>query len=93
VSSATQMMQSQDGVSDFAYNEEDITISEVSGKKLTGTFNINNQSAVFNQYLFINDQAVQQVVFIRKTADNYASEIMERMEKSIQLQTTVSAKE
>lgn len=93
VSSALQMIQSQEGVSDFSYDEEDITINEVSGKKLTGTIKINNEEAVLKQFVFVNEQAVQQIVFIRKTDDNYASEIMKRMENSIQLQKETSSKE
>lgn len=92
VSGAIQMMQSQEGVSNFMYDEKEISLSGISGKKIIGTFEANGSEMLFKQFVFINSQAVQQIVFIRKVNDNYAADIEARMEKSIQLQNTESNK-
>lgn len=88
-----QMVQSQKGISDFKYDEEDITISEISGKKITGSLLMNNQEMLFTIYGFINDQTAQQIVIVRQKEDGYAEKISTRIEKSIQLQKVNSSKE
>jgi len=93
VGSATQMLENQEGVSDFSFDSEEITINDISGKKLIGKLMLNNEEAFFKQFVFINENAVQQIAFVRKKDDLYAAEIEERMEKSIQLQKITSTKE
>jgi len=91
--SAVQMIQSQEGVSNFNHDEEESTISGITGKKLIGTLKLNETEMLLNQFIFINGQAVQQITIIRKVNDKYAADIETRMEKSIQLQNTESNKE
>ena len=93
MTSAVQMIESQEGVSNFNFNEEDITINELSGRKIVGTLKLNNEEALIKQFVFINENAVQQIAFIRKKADSYAEKIEDRMEKSIHLQKITSSKE
>ncbi len=93
VNSATQMIESQEGVTDFTFSEEEITINGLSGKKIVGTLKLNTEEALIKQYVFINENAVQQIAFIRKKEDSYAAEIEQRMEKSIHLQKITSSKE
>jgi hypothetical protein len=87
-----QSVQSIKGISNFKYDEEDIKINNVSGKKVTGTMMMNNQKMVFTIYGFITNQTAQQIILARNIDDTYAEKIIERIEKSIQLQKVAETK-
>ncbi len=93
VNSATQMITSHEGVTDFTYDQEEITIDQLSGKKIVGNLKLNNEEALITQFVFINKNAVQQIAFIRKKKDSDAEKVVDRMEKSIHLQKITTSKE
>lgn len=86
VENAVNLIESQEGLTDFSYDEEEITIDGVSGKLLNGTIKAMESELMLKQYIFINGNAVQQLTLIRKMNDDYAAKIEARIEKSIQLQ-------
>ena len=86
IANAVNLIESQKGISDFSYDEEELSINGVNGKKLLGTFKAMDQKLLVKQFILINGNAVQQISFIRKENDNYAAKIEARIEKSIQLQ-------
>ncbi len=83
ITNTVRMIESQEGVRDFVYEEEEVTISENKGVKLTGTLVLNADKMQFEQYIFIKDNTLRQITIVRKKKDTYAKEIQERIEKSI----------
>ncbi len=83
ITNTVKMIESQEGVRDFVYEEEEVTISENKGVKLTGTLVLNADKMQFEQYIFIKDNTLRQITIVRKKKDTYAKEIQERIEKSI----------
>jgi len=92
VDNAIQLIESQEGLTDFTYDEEPTTIDGISGTLIKGTIKAIDEELLLKQYIFVNENAVQQITISRKTNDRYAADIEKRIEKSIQLQKIKSSK-
>ncbi len=85
VTSSIQAIETQEGVTDFTYDEEAYTIDGVDGVKVTGHFTIKNVKHKFYAYIFVEDEAIRMLIIEMKDKDIYAEDIYKRIEKSIQL--------
>ncbi len=90
VESAVNRIQNNKSISNFTYDVEDVTIDGVAGKIIKGSFTGINKKMLLTQYIFLNNNAIQQVAVFRADNDLYAKQISERIAKSIQLQKTAN---
>lgn len=86
VDSAVEMMQQNKQISNFDYTTKDTNNNDITGKIISGSFSDGNRKLKLTQYIFLQDNAVQQVAIIRQSDDTYADSIAKRIEKSIQLE-------
>lgn len=93
VTGAVQLIEAQEGVSDFTYEVTDIEHKGIKGKEINGTLKYKHIKMHYVQQLYLNGQALQQIVVVRKEQDTYAKKIQERVFKSIQLQANDNEKE
>ncbi len=93
VTNAVKLIEAQEGVSNFTYEVTDIEHKGIKGKEIIGTLEYKHIKMHYVQQLYMNGQALQQIVIARKEQDAYAEKIQKRVFESIKLQINDDEKE